>query len=113
MEEIKFPAVKLGLYVLLEKKHVAWMKSLADSFLRSPIWIVVSVAQSCLTPLRPDGLQHTRLLSPWNVPEKNTGVGCCFLRQGIFPIQRLNLHLLHWQAHALLLSHWGNPNQYV
>ena len=29
---------------------------------------------------------------------KNTRVGCHALLQGIFPIQGLNLHLLHWQA---------------
>ena len=33
------------------------------------------VAQSCLT-LRPHGLQPTRLLHPWDFPDKNTGVGC-------------------------------------
>ena len=26
--------------------------------------------------LRPHGLQHTRLLCPWDFPGKNTGVGC-------------------------------------
>ena len=29
---------------------------------------------------------------------KNTGVGCHFLLQGIFPTQELNPHLMHWQA---------------
>ena len=29
-------------------------------------------------------------------PGKNTGVGCHFLLQGIFPTQELNLHLLNW-----------------
>ena len=38
-------------------------------------------------------------------PGKNTGVGCHFLLQGIFPTQGLNLHLLHWQVGSLLLSH--------
>ena len=33
------------------------------------------------------GLQPTRLLSPWDFPGKNTGVGRHFLLQGIFPIQ--------------------------
>ena len=28
-----------------------------------------------------------RLLCPWNFPDKNTGVGCCFLLQGIFLTQ--------------------------
>ena len=39
------------------------------------------VAQSCPTQ-RPHGLQPTRLLHPWDVPGKSTGVGChCLLRR--------------------------------
>ena len=37
---------------------------------------------------------------------KNTGVGCYFILQGIFPPQGLNpclLHLLHWQVDSLTL----------
>ena len=37
-------------------------------------------------------------------PDRNTGVGCHFLLQGIFLTQGLNLcllHLLHWQAGSL------------
>ena len=48
----------------------------------------------------------TRLLSPWNSPGKNTGVGCHFLLQGIFPTQGFNpwlLCLLHWQVDSLPL----------
>ena len=37
--------------------------------------------------LRPHGLQPTRLLCPWDSPDKNTGVGCRALLQGIFPTQ--------------------------
>ena len=47
---------------------------------------------SCLVPeshptlLPPHGLYNlTRLLSPWDFLGKNTGVGCHFLLQGIFP----------------------------
>ena len=43
---------------------------------------------------------------------KNTGVGSCFLLQGIFPTQGSNpdpLHLLHWQAGSLLLAPPGKP----
>ena len=40
------------------------------------------------------GLQLTRLLCPWGFPSKNTGPGCHFLLQGIFPTQGLNLCLL-------------------
>ena len=35
--------------------------------------------------LRPHGLQSTRFLCPWDFPGKDTGVGCHFLLQGIFP----------------------------
>ena len=37
----------------------------------------------------------TRLLHPWNFPGKNTGVGCHFLFQEIFPTQGLNPALPH------------------
>ena len=33
--------------------------------------------------------ETTRLLCPWNSLGKNTGVGCYFLLQGIFPTQRI------------------------
>ena len=44
--------------------------------------------------LGPHGLSSTRLLCPWNSPGKNTGLGCHFLLQGIFPSQGSNLRLL-------------------
>ena len=49
-----------------------------------------------------------RFLCPQNFPDKNTGVGCHFLLQGIFPTQGSNphlLHLLHWQMDSLPLHH--------
>ena len=58
------------------------------------------------------GLWPTRLLCPWDSSGKNTRVGCRFLLQGIFLNQGLNpclLHLLHWQAGSLPLSHLGSP----
>ena len=42
-----------------------------------------------------------QILCPCDFCGKNTGVGCHFLLQGIFPTQGLNLcllYLLHWQA---------------
>ena len=51
--------------------------------------------------LRPHGLQPTRLLCPWDYLGKNTGVGCHFLLQGIFPSQGSNPGLLHWQGDSL------------
>ena len=52
------------------------------------------VARSCLTLLRPHGLQPSRLLCPWDFPGKNTGVGFHFLLQGIFLTQGLDPHFL-------------------
>ena len=51
-------------------------------------------------------------LCPWHFPGKNTGVGCHFLFQEIFPTQWLNPHLLgllHWQVDSLPLHHLGSP----
>ena len=45
--------------------------------------------------LRTHGLKPARLLYPWNSPGKNTGVGCHFFIQEIFPTRGLNLSLLH------------------
>ena len=56
--------------------------------------------------MRPYEQSPTRLLFPWDSPDKNTGVGCYALLQGIFPTQGLNLSLLsllRWQAESLPL----------
>ena len=40
-------------------------------------------------PQRPHGLQPTRLLHPWDFPEKSTGVGChCLLRVSLLPLHK-------------------------
>ena len=59
------------------------------------------------------------LRAPWNVPLQaplsvgfqNTGVEAAFPspRISFFWTQGSNLHLLHWQADSLLLSHRGSP----
>ena len=54
----------------------------------------VCVCVSCsvmFESLQPHGLWPARLLCPWDSPGKNTGVGCHFLLQGIFPTQGSNL----------------------
>ena len=45
--------------------------------------------------LWPPGLHPNRLLCPWNCLGKNTGVGCHFLLQGIFPTQGSNPRHIH------------------
>ena len=59
-----------------------------------------------------DSLWPTRLLCPWDFPDKNTTVGCHALLQGIFPTQGLNLsllYLLHCRQILYWLSHQGSP----
>ena len=51
--------------------------------------------KSCLTLCHP--VEPARLLCPWNFPDKNTGVGCHLLLQGIVPTQGSNPHLLLWR----------------
>ena len=50
-------------------------------------------------------------LCAWDFLGKNTGVGCHFLLQGIFPTQKWNLYLLcllHCQTDSLSLNHLGS-----
>ena len=61
--------------------------------------------------LRPHELKRISLLCSWNIPGKNTGVGCHFLLEVIFPTQGLNLHLLcllHCRWIHYPLNHQGN-----
>ena len=57
--------------------------------------------------LWPHGLLPARLLCPWDCPGKNTGVGCHFLLQRIFPTQGLNLGLPHCKQTLYHLSYQG------
>ena len=66
------------------------------------------VAKSCPPVLWPPWTVATMLLCTWDFPGNNTGLGCHFLLQGIFPTQGSNLCLLCWQADSLPLSHQGS-----
>ena len=48
---------------------------------------------------------------PWDSPGKNTGMGCHFLLQGIFPIQGSNSGLPLCRQILYCLSHWGSQDQ--
>ena len=54
------------------------------------------------------GLKPTSLLCSWGSPGKNTGVGCLFLLQGIFPTQGSNPDL-HCRQILYQLSHQESP----
>ena len=49
----------------------------------------------------------TRLLCPWDIPGKNTGVCCCALLQGIFLTQWSNLPLLRLLHCRWILYCWA------
>ena len=73
-----------------------------------PISIQVLVAQSCLTlcdrrDCSPPGSSVHEIF-----PGKDTGVGCHFLLQGIFPTQGLNPGLLHCRQILYRLSYKGS-----
>ena len=46
----------------------------------------------------------SRFLCPWDSPGKNIGLGCHSLLQGIFPMQGLNMGLLHCRQILYSLS---------
>ena len=76
---------------------------------------VCKVALVMSNSLQPYGLKPTRLLCPWDIPGKNTGVGChaLLLLQGTFPTQGSNpclLCFLHWHACSLPLEPPGKPS---
>ena len=54
-------------------------------------------------------LQPSRPLHPWGFPSKNTGVGCHFLLEGIYPTHGLNSGLPHCGQTLYPLSHQGIP----
>ena len=58
------------------------------------LWMCMKVTQSC--PILCNTMDHTvaRLLCLVDFPDKNTGVGCHFLLQGIFQTQGSNTGLL-------------------
>ena len=73
---------------------------------------VCQVASVMSDSLRSFGLQPARPPWPWASPDKDTGVGCHALLQGIFLTQRPNLHLLQllcWQVGSLPLAPPGKP----
>ena len=52
----------------------------------------------CQVALTSNSVRPRGPYSPWNSPSQNTGVGCYFRLQGIFPTQGSNPRLLQWQA---------------
>ena len=67
------------------------------------------VTQSCPTLCNPMDCSLPGSSDPGDSPGKNSGVGCLFPLQGIFPTQGSNPGLLHCRRILYHLSHLGSP----
>ena len=72
-------------------------------------WIHVYVCALCPALCNPIHCKPTRLLCPSDSPGQNTGVGCHFLLQWIFPTQGSSPDLLHCRKILYCLSHQRSP----
>ena len=82
--ETPFPYLKLEILLLCQVSTAVFQSCVC-------VCVCACVCSAMSNSLPPHGLQPTRLLHPWDSPGKNTGVGCHFLLQGIFPTQGSNL----------------------
>ena len=79
-------------------------------FFRSQVQgVMCLVAQSRPTLCNPMDCSLPGSSDPGDSPGKNSGVGCLFLLQGIFPTQGSNPGLLHCRRILYRLSHQGSP----
>ena len=88
---------------------LTWKRQMSKATSYEPRWYESSCVSLCVCSVTQSyptfwDLMGCRLLCPWDFPGKNTGVGCHFLLQVIFPTQGSNPCLLHWQADSLPLS---------
>ena len=92
LEEAEEPEIKLPTSVGSSKRKESSRKISTSASLTTLKSLTVCVSHSVMSnSLWPHGLGLTRLFCPWDSPGKNTGVGCHFLLQEIFPTQGLNL----------------------
>ena len=96
--------------------HAVVRKNIERSIYCSPNFPECCVlAQLCLTLCDPTDCSPPGSSVHGIFQARNTGAGCHFLLQDIFPIQGSNLcllHLWHWQMDSLPLGHLGSlPSQ--
>ena len=83
-------------------------KSIGTATMERNMCVCVLSCFSCVQLCVIVGLHPARLLCPWDSLGKNTGVGCHFLLQEIFPTQGLNPGLPHCRQMLYHLSHQGS-----
>ena len=86
--------------------HSIYKNLTANMTLNGDAEVFPSKRESC--SVMSNSLWPHGLISPWNSPGQNTGVGCLSLLQGIFPTQGLNPGLLHCRRILYQLSHKEN-----
>ena len=92
---------------ILQARTLEWV---AISFSNAWKWKVKVKSSVVSDTSQPHGLQPTKFLRPWDFPDKNTGVGCHFLLQEIFPTKGLKPGLPHCRQTLYHLSHQGSPS---
>ena len=80
--------------ISLSKLHEQWKHIIYIQYDASQHRMLLLSCQIICGPksLQPFGLWPTRLLHPWDLPGKNTGVDCPFFLQGIFLTKGSNPH---------------------
>ena len=104
----------MSLNLITPAESLLLLKATYSQVLGIKMWALVRCMLSLFSyvplcdPMDPTGQAPLSMDSP----DKNTGVGCQALLQGIFPTQGSNpclWRLLHWQAGFLPLCHLGSP----
>ena len=91
------------IHVVVDQRGCGFMFSLIQAQMNTEI-----LENKCIYSVSPMDLQPARFLCPQNSPGKNTGVGCHFLLQGIFPSQGSNLGLPDCPQILYCLNHQGS-----
>ena len=101
--EVLFPTP----YVLIFKNWLCYFQASWYIFSRYVTVLTVLSCSAMSDSLQPYGLQPTRLLYPWDCPNKITGVDCHFLLRGPSPpgIVHTSTAYPALQADSLPLSH--------
>ena len=109
IESMKWDHATKASNIALQKELVLIV--LPFSWVRPELAYMIDTV-SCLSNF-PSFLLLVRLFCPWDFPGMNTGVGCHFLLQGIFPTQGSNPALPHFRQILYHLSHWGSPSFFL
>ena len=100
--------------VAQSRTRLKWLSSSSSS--SNNRWNDHCVCSVVPDSLWPQALLPARLPCPRDSPGTNTGAGCHFLLQGIFPTQESNprlLRLLHWQVDSLPPYHVRGVTLYL